>query len=101
MELKMARKGYHLLLFADYVIGAVFAFVVFAVSATAFAVTGNALQSRETQAIGNIYAGFLLRIEDGARALRADYCERGNVKSGTSCGDPDLLLGGPPGATLN
>ncbi len=97
----MARKGFHLLLFADYVLGAFFAFVVFAVSATAFAVTGSALQSRETQAIGNVYAGFLMRIEDGARALRADYCERGNVETGPSCGDPDLLLGGPPGTTLS
>ncbi len=97
----MARKGFHLLLFADYVLGALFAFVVFAVSATAFAVTGSALQSRETQAIGNVYAGFLMRIEDGARALRADYCERGNVETGPSCGDPDLLLGGPPGTTLS
>ncbi len=91
----MARKSYHLVLFADYVIGAFFAFLVFAVSATAFAVTGSALQSRETQAIGNVYANFLMHIEDGARALRADYCERGNVESGVSCGDPDLLMGGP------
>jgi hypothetical protein len=91
----MARKSYHLLLFADYVIGALFAFIVFAVSATAFAVTGNAINSRETQAIGNIYANFLMHVEDGARALRADYCDKGNVESGATCGDPDLLLGGP------
>jgi hypothetical protein len=90
----MARQGYHLLLFTDYVIGAFFAFLVFAMSATAFAITGNALQSRETQAIGNVYAGFLMRIEDGARALRADYCARGHVETGAMCGDPDLLLGG-------
>ena len=50
----MANKGYHLVLFADYVIGALFAFLVFAVSATGFAATGSALQSRQTQAIGNI-----------------------------------------------
>jgi hypothetical protein len=91
----MARKGFHLILFADYVIGALFAFIVFAVSATAFAVTGNAINSRETQAVGNIYANFLMHVEDGARALRADYCDRGNVESGASCGDPDLLMGGP------
>lgn len=91
----MTRKSVHLFLFADYVIGALFAFLVFAVGATAFAVTGSALQSRETQAIGNVYANFLMHIEDGARALRADYCERGNVEAGPSCGDPDLLMGGP------
>lgn len=89
----MAQKGYHLLLFADYVIGALFAFLVFALSATAFAVTGSTLKSRETQAVGNVYASFLMRIEEGARALRADYCARGKVESGPSCGDPDLLLG--------
>ena len=91
----MARKGYHLLLFADYVIGAFFAFLVFAVGATTFAVTGNALQAPQAQAVGNLYADFLMHVEDGARALRADYCERGNVQSGPSCGDPDLLLGAP------
>jgi hypothetical protein len=91
----MARGGYHLILFADYVIGALFAFVVFALSATAFAVTGGAFHSREAQAIGNVYAEFLIRVEDGARALRADYCARGNVESGATCGDPDLLRGGP------
>jgi hypothetical protein len=89
----MARKGYHLILFADYVIGALFAFLVFAFSATAFAVTGSAINSTQAQAIGNVYAGFLMRVEDGARALRMDYCDRGNVDSGAACGDPDLLLG--------
>lgn len=83
------------MLFADYVIGAFFAFLVFAMGATAFAVTGGALKSYETQAIGNVYAEFLLRIEDGARALRSDYCHRGRVEAATACGDADALLGGP------
>jgi hypothetical protein len=95
------NKGYHLVLFADYVIGAFFAFLVFAVSATTFAATGSALHSRETQAIGNIYANFLMHVEDGARALRADYCARGKIESGRMCGDPDLLLGGPSQPTLS
>jgi len=90
----MTRRGYHLFLFADYVIGAFFAFLVFALSATAFAAAGSALRAPQAQAIGNIYADALMRIEDGARALRADYCARGNVVSGRTCGDPDLLLGG-------
>jgi hypothetical protein len=89
----MTGKGYHLVLFADYVIGAFFAFVVFAVSATALAATGSAMQSRQTQALSNVYANFLMHVEKGARALRADYCARGNIESGPSCGDPDLLLG--------
>jgi hypothetical protein len=90
----MRTRAYHLVLFADYVIGAFFAFLVFALGATAFAVTGGALKSYETQAIGNVYAEFLLRIEDGARALRADYCDRGRVEAAAACGDPDALLGG-------
>lgn len=91
----MVRKSFNLILLADYVIGAFFAFLVFAFSATAFSATGSAIKSHEAQAIGNIYAGFLMRIEDGARALRADYCSRGKVETGATCGDADLLLGGP------
>jgi hypothetical protein len=90
----MARRGFHLILFVDYVIGAFFAFCVFAFAATAFAATGSAIHSPQTQAIGNVYADVLMRIESGARALRADYCARGNIESGRRCGDPDLLLGG-------
>ncbi len=91
----MARRGYHLVLFADYVISATFAFLVFAVGATSLAATGSALHSTRTQAVSSIYADVLIRIEDGARALRADYCARGNMESGALCGDTDLLLGGP------
>ncbi len=90
----MARRGYHLVLFADYVISATFAFLVFAVGATSLAATGSALHSTRTQAVSSIYADVLIRIEDGARALRADYCARGNVESSALCGDPDLPLGG-------
>jgi hypothetical protein len=89
----MARRGYHLVSFAQYVIGATFAFFVFAIAATALAATGSAINSRQAQSIGNVYADVLMRIEDGARALRADYCARGNIESGHMCGDPDLLLG--------
>lgn len=96
----MARRGYHLVLFADYLISAAFAFLVFAVSATSLAATGSALDSSRTQAVSNVYASMLLHIEDGARALRADYCARGNVESGPLCGDPELLLGAPDGPQL-
>jgi hypothetical protein len=91
----MIRQGYHLLLFADYVIGAFFAFIVFAVASTAFAAGGGALRFGPAQAIGNVYADVLMHVEDGARALRAEYCARGRVESGATCGDEDLLLGGP------
>lgn len=92
----MAHKGYNLILFVDYMISACFAFLVFAVGATAVAATGSATNFGPAQQVGNVYADVLIRIEDGARALRADYCARGKVESGTVCGDPDLMLGGPP-----
>lgn len=80
----------------DFAIGGFFALATFGIGMTAFAVTGGPLKPYEMQAVSNVYTGFLVHVERGARALRADFCTKvdGATAMRAKCGSARALLGG-------
>lgn len=69
----MYLRVYHLLLLADYVVGAVFSVLLLAVGAFALSV-GGWLKPHELKLVGGAYTLILSEVESQARELRSTYC---------------------------